>query len=190
MRAGSVPRSCSPGSVTPAASRRGAPACSISATGGLTHFIDALLPAVASQARCANFEPAGRASHHARQRAISSGRESAASSAVIAAQASSASSGQPCAATNSRASANGKSNAASQGPGSRSQPSQASNDSKATSRSRTMRGAACPPSPASGATLPIATVIGLRGRGALVKSTPASRVALVTPSAFGTAPRP
>ena len=50
---------------TPAARSAGTPACSMKATGGLTHFIDGLLPAGPSQARCANFEPAGRASQKA-----------------------------------------------------------------------------------------------------------------------------
>jgi hypothetical protein len=50
---------------TPAARSAGTPACSMNATGGLTHFIDGLLPAGPSQARWANLEPAGRASQNA-----------------------------------------------------------------------------------------------------------------------------
>ena len=41
------------------------PACSMKATGGLTHFIDGDAVEKASQARCANLSPAGRAAQNA-----------------------------------------------------------------------------------------------------------------------------
>ena len=47
------------------------------ATGGFTHFIDGLLPAGRSQARCANFEPGGRALQKAAKVARISSRDSA-----------------------------------------------------------------------------------------------------------------
>lgn len=48
------------------------------ATGGLTHFIDGLEPAGRSQARCANFAPAGRAAQYAAKVSRTCARDSAA----------------------------------------------------------------------------------------------------------------
>ena len=128
--------------VTPAASRRGAPACSISTTGGLTHFIDGLEPDGPSVARCANFAPTGRGSVQARQRSTSSRRLSAATRSVIAAQAGcvaagSASTPQPWASRNGRGSPNGKSQPATHGPGPASHCSKASRE--ASRRCASMR---------------------------------------------------
>ncbi len=48
------------------------------ATGGLTHFIDGLLPAGPSHARCANLPPTGRASQNAEKVSTISARDSVA----------------------------------------------------------------------------------------------------------------
>ena len=119
--------------VTPAAMRRGAPACSIRTTGGLTHFIEGLDPAGPSVARWANLAPIGRGNVQARQRSTSSRRLKAATCAVMARQdgcdaVGSSTTPHPWFTRNGRGSPNGKSQPATQGPGPASHASNASSD--------------------------------------------------------------
>ncbi len=148
-----------PGILMPASSRRGAPACSIYATGGLTHFIEGEDPAGRSVARCANLLPASRASQNALKVLRSSARGRFRRCKIR----SSHCNGQPRCSTSSRGKENGRSKPATQGPGWR---SHASNEAKSCSDCSDSNKNVSPYK------RPDATVMPLRRDGADVKSTP------------------